>query len=170
MRPIDRLSSARTRIAAGILAALLLAIYLFAGFYFSVHAAVAIIPAACARSPSTTPGMRGGLEAVARCDLTVTVEPVTEPVGRVGRDELDEIAQAVDAVRADTLASVGAYEDTRAALTQVMSKLTSEAGTIAQASGVVAATTVQAGQAAGEIADAMAASRPAPRRRRAPAA
>src|SRR6201999_3475723 len=70
-----------------------------------------------------TTALRAGLEAIARRDLTVEIVPRTEPIEAPSRDELGEVARAVNAVRSDTIASVQAYNDTRGALSEAIGRV-----------------------------------------------
>jgi methyl-accepting chemotaxis protein len=99
--------------------------------------------------------LRSGLSAMANGDLTVPVVPVTPPIDRIGSDELGRIAEAVNEIRARTVASVEAYNETRASLTILVGKVNVASGTLSAASQDMASTSDQAGRAVGEIAQAV---------------
>jgi methyl-accepting chemotaxis protein len=99
--------------------------------------------------------LRGGLEAVASGDLTKDIEPTTPPIERIAKDELGDVAQAVNEIRANTVSSVEAYNDTRASLSQMIGEVQSTAGQVAAASHEVAETSEETGRAVNEIATAV---------------
>jgi len=60
-----------------------------------------------------TTDLRTALAAVAHGDLTRTVTPVTPELERTSNDEIGDVAEAVAAIRANTVASVEAYNAMR---------------------------------------------------------
>lgn len=150
---IAGLESSRNQIALIVLAALLAAIYLFTGFFLAVRGAVAEISGRLhSLTERDTTDLRAGLEAVAQRDLTVAVTPSTPPIERVARDELGDVARAVNAIRDNTAASVVAYNETRAALAEAIGRVATSATQLSCASDQMAATSEDAGRAVGEIA------------------
>ena len=104
--------------------AMALALYLFLGFFSSVRSSVARLAGRLrSLSEHDTAALRTGLETIARRDLTFEIAPVTEPIADIDRDELGEVARAVNAVRDDTVASVHAYNATRAALAEAIGQV-----------------------------------------------
>jgi methyl-accepting chemotaxis protein len=99
--------------------------------------------------------LRGGLEHMAQGDLTVLVTPVTAPIERITRDELGDAARDVNGIREATVASVEAYNATRASLGGMIGDVSQVAVTIGSSSGEVAETSGEAGRAVGEIAHAV---------------
>jgi methyl-accepting chemotaxis protein len=99
--------------------------------------------------------LRSGLAAMATGDLTLGVEPVTPPIENIGGDELGKIAEAVNEIRERTVASVDAYNDTRASLSALVGKVNDASGTLSTASQDMATTSDQAGRAVSEIAQAV---------------
>jgi methyl-accepting chemotaxis protein len=99
--------------------------------------------------------LRGGLQAVAAGDLTVAVRPCTPPIERISGDELGEVATAVNEIRANTVASVEAYNETRAELSQMIGEVQTTAATVTEASMGVADTSHETGRAVHEIAEAV---------------
>ncbi|HEY6887839.1 MAG TPA: methyl-accepting chemotaxis protein [Solirubrobacter sp.] len=99
--------------------------------------------------------LRHAIERVAEGDLTVDVVPVTPPLTRTSNDEIGDIAEAVGAIRDDTVASVEAYNAMRAKLSATIADLAAGAGTVAAASQQMAATSDETGRAVGEIAAAV---------------
>src|SRR5919197_4470460 len=100
-------------------------------------------------------GLRGGIEAVAAGDLTVEVVPTTTHIERIANDEIGDVATAVNAIRDNAVATIEAYNDTRAALTSMIGEVSSTAGTLSAASQQMASTSDEAGRAIGEIAHAV---------------
>jgi|tagenome__1003787_1003787.scaffolds.fasta_scaffold20980281_4 methyl-accepting chemotaxis protein len=152
----DRLSRARTKVGAFVAIALLLAIWLFVGFFLAVRGAVAAISGRLrSLTERDTTDLRAGLEAVAARDLTVEIEPSTPPIERIDRDELGDVARAVNAIRDNTAASVDAYNATRAALATAIGQVAGTAAKVSTASDEMATTSGEAGRAVGEIAAAV---------------
>ncbi len=102
-----------------------------------------------------TTDLRHGLEAMAGGDLTIAVEPATEPIEHVTRDELGQVATAVNAIRENTVASLEAYNDTRRALSAMIGEVQATASTVSASSQQVAATSEAAGRTVDEIAGAV---------------
>jgi methyl-accepting chemotaxis protein len=102
-----------------------------------------------------TTDLRAGLEAMSRGDLTVEVTPVTPPIENVGGDELGHVATAVNGIRERTVASVVAYNETRASLSDLIGNVQAASGTVSSASQQMASTSEEAGKAVGEIANAV---------------
>jgi methyl-accepting chemotaxis protein len=100
--------------------------------------------------------LRAALEGLAEGDLTRTVTPVTPPIENPGKDELGQVAQAVNAIRNSTVASVEAWNNSRAALSALIGEVSMSAGTVSSASEQMAATSDEAGRAVGEITQAVA--------------
>jgi methyl-accepting chemotaxis protein len=154
---VDRLTAARTRLAVVFGLALLVALYLFAGFFLSVRVAVAEISGRLrSLAERDTTALRAGLEAISRRDLTLEIAPQTEPIEAPSRDELGDVARAVNAVREDTIASVQAYNDTRGALSEAIGRVARGAQSVSGTSREMAGASEQTGRAVAEIAQAVA--------------
>lgn len=102
-----------------------------------------------------TTDMRKALLAMADRDLTIEVRPEIAPIENVGGDELGQIAAAVNAIRENTVASVEAYNQTRANLSELVGRVSGSAGQVSAASQEMAATSEESGRANGEIASAV---------------
>jgi methyl-accepting chemotaxis protein len=102
-----------------------------------------------------TADLRTSLQAIAHGDLTKTVTPVTPPITRIPNDELGDAAVAVNDIRAATIASVEAYNDTRAELAAMIGQIHSTAANVSSASHQMAATSEETGRATTEIAEAI---------------
>jgi methyl-accepting chemotaxis protein len=154
---VDKLTAARNRIGLFFALAMALALYLFVGFYASVRSSVTRLAGRLrSLSEHDTAALRAGLETIARRDLTFEIEPVTEPIADIDRDELGEVALAVNAVRDDTVASVHAYNATRAALAEAIGQVASGAQRVSGTSREMAGASEQTGRAVSEIAEAVA--------------
>ena len=102
-----------------------------------------------------TKDLRDALEALGGGDLTVQVTPVTTPIPNPGRDELGQVAAAVNVIRDSTIASVEAYNTTRTQLASLIGELSHGAGTVSSASQQIATTSEEAGRAINDIASAV---------------
>jgi methyl-accepting chemotaxis protein len=96
-----------------------------------------------------------GMEAMARADLTVGVEPRTERVPVRGGDEIARASATLNEVVDDTHASVRAYERTRASLSEIIGQVARGASGVAGASAQIASTSAEAGRVSTEIARAI---------------
>ena len=104
---------------------------------------------------SETGALSGALDAAADGDLTVEVASTTAAIGPLGADEIGQIAEAVDAIRASTAASVDSYNGMRANLHAVVDDLSVAAQSVAGSSQEMASTSEESGRAVGEIAAAI---------------
>jgi methyl-accepting chemotaxis protein len=102
-----------------------------------------------------TKDLQEGLGRFADGDLTVEVHPATTPIGKSSNDEIGDVAHAVDAVLANTIGSVEAYNSSRVALAAMIGQVAGTAGTVSSASQQMASTSEEAGRAVGEIAHAI---------------
>jgi methyl-accepting chemotaxis protein len=97
----------------------------------------------------------GGLGAVAEGDLTVAVEPTTEPIDRYGSDEIGELSQTFNAMLTKVHGGLESYNDMRAGLSTVMVEVAQGAGSVSSASQEMASTSDETGRAVSEIAGAV---------------
>ena len=102
-----------------------------------------------------TKDLRAALGAMADGDLTVSVDPVTPPIENPSKDELGQVAAAVNEIRESTLGSLESYNATRDALSAMIGQVSLSAGTVSSASQEMAATSDEAGRAVDEIAHAV---------------
>ncbi|WP_027005171.1 methyl-accepting chemotaxis protein [Conexibacter woesei] len=102
-----------------------------------------------------TRDLRGALGGLAEGDLTRTVTPVTPLITRLPADELGDVARAVNEVRDNTVASVEAYNSSRAALSELLGEMTAAASDVSAASRQMASTSGETGRAVNEISSAM---------------
>jgi methyl-accepting chemotaxis protein len=101
------------------------------------------------------PALASGMEAIAGGDLTVPVAATTEPAPVRGHDEVGRASVALNAVIERTHASADAYENTRAALGDLLGRVAAGSRGGAGAAQRMAGTSAQAGAAVGEITRAM---------------
>jgi methyl-accepting chemotaxis protein len=104
---------------------------------------------------SDVAGLRAGLHRMAEGDLTYEVVPVTPPISRRTRDEVGDVAEAVDEIRDHTRASVEAYNASRAALAAMIGTVSETATALSSASRQLASGSDETGRAVGEIASAV---------------
>jgi methyl-accepting chemotaxis protein len=100
-------------------------------------------------------GLREGVEAFAAGDLTRSYEPQTEPIEDPGKDEIGQVASAVNAMRDSLAASVEAYNQSAERLREMIGEVARTAGSVGASSQQIAASSEEAGKASGEIADAV---------------
>ena len=99
--------------------------------------------------------VRDGLEALADGDLTRQYEPVTPLIDNPSKDEIGQVATAVNEVRERTVAALLAFNRTSERLREVIGHVAATAGSVGSSSHEMAATSEQAGKATGEIAEAV---------------
>jgi methyl-accepting chemotaxis protein len=92
-----------------------------------------------------------GLEALRGGDLTVEVVPVTTRITRVTRDELGDIAEAVNDILDQSIASIESYNGSRDGLSQMLGEVAVSADSVAAACAEMASTSSDAAHAIGEI-------------------
>jgi len=102
-----------------------------------------------------TASLRHGLDAVAQGDLTRRAHVTTEPIAKVGSDEIGDVARMVNEVRDDTAASVESYNRSLDALSELVGSVSQTAGAVSVASQQVASTGEETGRSIGEIAGAV---------------
>jgi len=99
--------------------------------------------------------LREGLEGFADGDLTRRYEPVTPLIENPSKDEIGQVAEAVNGIRERVVASLDAYNATADRLCQTIGRVASTAGSVASSSHQMASTSEETGRAAGEIAHAV---------------
>ena len=147
-------ASTRTEVVA--LAALLLAFYLFAGFYLSVRRSQRTIVEGLEglREECTDP-LADGLDAMATGDLTRRLDPHAPPIEATTRDELGEVVLEVDAIRERVLASIESFNSMGEQLRAMLGEVTASAGAVSAASTEVSSVSRESGRATTEIAQAV---------------
>ncbi len=100
-------------------------------------------------------GLEQGLTAMADGDLTVDVDPHVDPLDRLAKDEIGEVGRTVNSIRESTLASVAAYRNSRAALSDMVGRVAESASSLSSSSQQMATSSEETGRAVGEIARAV---------------
>jgi methyl-accepting chemotaxis protein len=95
------------------------------------------------------------LDAAATGDLTTTVEATTEPIERLSSDEIGRVGAAVNTIRDSNEASTDAYNRMVSGLRELITDVSTAAGTVSASSQQMAGTADEAGRAVGEIAHAI---------------
>jgi methyl-accepting chemotaxis protein len=104
---IDGFESDASRIKLIAAVAVLLALWLFVGFYRSVVSTIRVIVERLGLLESKdVADLQGGLDAMSNGDLTVAVRTTTVPIDDAPGDELGDVARAVNGIRDRTEASV----------------------------------------------------------------
>ncbi len=99
--------------------------------------------------------LKAGIEALAHGDLTVPVKAVTAPIENPSKDEIGQVAVAVNGVIDRFAAGIEAYNQTRANLDQIVGQVSGSAAEVSSASQEIASTSEESGKATGEIAQAV---------------
>jgi methyl-accepting chemotaxis protein len=99
--------------------------------------------------------LREGMEALADGDLTRTYEPVTPLIENPSKDEIGQVATAVNEMREHIVATLGDYNRTAERLRDAIGQVAQTAGSVGNSSNEMASTSEQAGKATGEIAQAV---------------
>jgi methyl-accepting chemotaxis protein len=99
--------------------------------------------------------LEGGLSAMAEGDLTVKVDADVPAVEFESKDEIGQVATAVNDIRERILRSVDAYNAMVAKLGGLIGNVSGSASSVSSASQQMASTSEEAGRAVGEIANAV---------------
>ena len=153
---MDKYSAARNRVAIIVVLGGIVALFLFVGFFVSTRRGVREI-SACLTSLQETcsTDLSSALERMTEGDLTVEVTPDTPPITYAARDELGQIALAVNEIRVSTIESIVAYNRMRASLAELIGTVASNAGTVSAASQQMAASSDETGRSVSEISHAV---------------
>jgi methyl-accepting chemotaxis protein len=138
------------------LVGVLIAIYLFGGFYLSVRRSQrAILEGLAQLQNDCTDPLSEGLDAMATGDLTRHVDPRMGAVPQTTRDELGDVVTAVNAIRDQMMSSIAAFNAMSGQLRSLIGDVSASAGAVSSASQQVSTTTAEAGRATDEIAQAV---------------
>ena len=150
---LDRLRGEKRTVIVVALLALLIAAYLFIGFYLAVRRSVDRVRSALGSvGEHEVAGLEDGLQRVAAGSFTRALSAETPPLVRGGRDELGDIEEAVEEIRGRTAASIASYEAMRSGTTELLLDIARGSQSVTSDSGRVASTTGEAEQAIAEIA------------------
>jgi methyl-accepting chemotaxis protein len=100
-------------------------------------------------------GLQRGLRAFSEGVLTEEVSADVPPIDSRRRDEIGDVARAIDEIGAATIESVAAYEASRAALAEMIAHVGRTADSLGAASRQLATSSEDAGHAVGAIAGAI---------------
>jgi methyl-accepting chemotaxis protein len=142
----------------GILAGLLAVVMAAGAAFFVVRGIRRGVTAILDRLTSLTGDadeLARALDAAATGDLTVSVAANTEPIEHFSSDEIGRVAQAVNTIRDANETSTGAYNRMVDGLRELISDVSTAAGTVSASSQQMAGTADEAGRAVGEIAHAI---------------
>ncbi len=144
-----------TRVKVIALIFVLLGLYLFAGFYLSVRRSqTSILDGLEGLQANGTDPLADSLDAMATGDLTRHLDHDLPPIESPTRDELGEVAAAVDRIRVRVIASISSFNAMSGELRSMLSDVAASAGAVIAASQQMSSTSEEAGRASGEIAHA----------------
>jgi methyl-accepting chemotaxis protein len=153
---IGTVQAAATQVKVIALLGVLIAVYLFVGFFLSVRRSqTAILERLRGLQDHCTTELADGLDAMAAGDLTRQITPVTPPIRYIPHDELGTIATAVNAIRERLISSIESFNSTSENLSSMIGEVTSTAGAVGAASQEMSSTSEDTGKATGEIAQAI---------------
>ena len=142
----------------GLIAGLLAVVIAAGAAYFVVHGIRGGVNAILKRLGSLTAdsdALARALNSAATGDLTVAVTTSTEPIARPSSDEIGRVAEAVNAIRDQTEVSTEAYNRIVDGLRDLVTDVSTAAGSVSASSEQMAGTADEAGRAVGEIATAI---------------
>jgi len=149
-------NSAATQTELIALIAVLIALYLFVGFYLSVRRSQeAILDGLQGLQDNCTDPLADGLDAMATGDLTRHIDADTPVVAQTTRDELGSVVIAVNAIRERVISSITSFNSMVDQLRSMIGNVSTSAGAISAASQQMSSTSEEAGRATGEIAHAV---------------
>jgi methyl-accepting chemotaxis protein len=145
-----------TRVKAIALICVLIALYLFAGFYLSVRRSqTAILDGLQELQTGGTDLLADGLDGASTGDLTRHVDHDLPPIQIPTRDEIGDVAVAVNVIREGVIASISSFNAMTTQLRAMLSEVSASAGAVSAASEQMSSTSEEAGRATGEIAQAV---------------
>jgi methyl-accepting chemotaxis protein len=92
-----------------------------------------------------------GLDALARNDLTVDVQPVTSPIEQYGTDEIGQTAAITNKMRDKLVACIASYGEARAGLTELIGQVQSAGIGLADTSAQLGSAAAQTGSAVQQV-------------------
>jgi methyl-accepting chemotaxis protein len=153
---IAKFKAAATRIKLIALLGVLLAIYLFVGFYLSVRRSQrAILSGLGELRDDSVAGLADGLDKLAAGDLTTTITSETSAVDQLPRDELGEVGRAVNAIRERVMAAIESFNAMTGQLSGAIGEVSASASAVASASQQMVQSSEESGRAMGEIASSV---------------
>jgi methyl-accepting chemotaxis protein len=142
--------STQTEVIA--LLGVLLAAYLFAGFYLSVRRSQGTIQQGlCELQTRCIDPLAAGLDAIATGDLTASLAADAPAIERSTADELGDVADSIDSIRQRILESVHSFNAMTGELREMIADVSQSAGVVSAASKEVSAASLEAGRATEDI-------------------
>jgi methyl-accepting chemotaxis protein len=92
-----------------------------------------------------------GLDALARNDLTIDVQPVTAPIGRYGTDEIGQTAAVTNKMRDKLVACIEGYGKARSGLTELIGQVQTAGIGLAETSAQLGSAASQTGSAVQQV-------------------
>jgi methyl-accepting chemotaxis protein len=152
---ISGFSSSRRNGAVLATVLILLAVYLFVGLLLAIREGTGRMRARLASlGEHEATDLRDGLAAIAEGNLTRALSATTPPIERGSQDEIGDLEEAVEGIRADTATSIDRYNAMREQTASMLRDIASGSEVVAQASERVVVTTEQTSSAVTEIAHA----------------
>jgi methyl-accepting chemotaxis protein len=152
---IGGFSSSRRNVAVVATVLILLAVYLFVGLLVAIRAGTGRMRARLASlGQHEAADLRDGLAAIAAGNLTREIGTTTPPIERGSQDEIGDLEDAVEGIRADTATSIDRYNAMREQTAGMLRDIAAGSEVVAQASERVVVTTEQTSSAVTEIAHA----------------
>jgi methyl-accepting chemotaxis protein len=123
---ISTLQGSEQRVIVIAALALLLALYLFAGFFVSFRSTLAHITERIgALRDGCVAALTQGLRTGAEGNLSATIDVCGPPVASMTHDELSVIVDAVNSIRTDVISSVDAYNSMNSLMTALVERMQS---------------------------------------------
>jgi methyl-accepting chemotaxis protein len=134
---------------------ILLAVYLFVGLLLAIREGTGRMRARLSSlGEHEAADLRDGLGAIAEGNLTRELSTTTPPIERGSKDEIGDLEEAVEGIRADTATSIERYNVMREQTASMLRDIAAGSEVVAQASERVVVTTEQTSSAVTEIAHA----------------
>jgi methyl-accepting chemotaxis protein len=152
---INGFSSSRRNVAVLATVLILLAVYLFVALLLAIREGTGRMRARLTSlGEHEATDLRDGLAAIAEGNLTRELSTTTPPIERGSKDEIGDLEEAVEGIRADTATSIDRYNAMREQTASMLRDIASGSEVVAQASERVVVTTEQTSSAVTEIAEA----------------
>src|SRR4051794_23152560 len=152
---IDGFTGARRNVVVLATVLILLAVYLFVALLVAIRLGTGRMRRRLASlGEHEAADLRDGLAAIAAGNLTREIAVTTAPIERGSKDEIGDLEDAVEGIRADTATSIDRYNEMRAQTASMLRDIAAGSEVVAAASERVVVTTEQTSSAVTEIAEA----------------
>ena len=153
---ISRLEGTEERVMIVAAVAVLLALYLFAGFFLSFRGALSNVTERLRDlRDGCVAALSRGLSLTAEGNLTERIDVNVPEARSCTRDELSRVVMAVNDIREHMLQSVEAYNPMRGRVASMVSAISTTSEALSRSSEQMAATSEEMGRAIGEIAQSV---------------